>query len=668
MTFLQPGFVYALPLAALPVLIHLLNRLRYRTVRWAATMFLVSATRASTRRSRLRHILILVLRTLALLLLVAAMSRPLVGGWLGTAAAGSPDTILVLLDRSASMETTDARSRASRRERALKLVSQGGRLAGSSARFVLLDSVTRMPRELASLDGVAAVAATSPSDTAADIPALLEAAAEYAKRNRTGRMEVWLASDLQASNWRADSRDWTRIDARLAGLPQPVALRVLALREPAQPNVSVALRDIRCAAGADRNSIALSMRFQRPEGEAVLLPVTITLNGARTQARVAMTGRELMWTRSVDPGAEWAAGGWGKVEIPADGNAQDNACYFVYGSGAARPSIVVGSDPGSARYLLHAAAAGGAAVPGGALVPAAAAAANWKDAAAAQWQGELPPSGVVTAVTCFVEQGGALMCYPPAGEGPGWFGLRWGVADEAPSGDPFRVGVWDENEGLLSRTDNGENLAVASLGMTRRRRMTTAPQDSAAWHTVASFSDGAPFLIERRVGMGRVYACATLPVPEWSTLGDGLVLVPMTHRLMARGMKSRGDAIEAECGAWRPAPTDGPCVSMEGQTGRDPARDAGVYRCGSRRVALNRPAIEDDPEVLDSGRIPALLPSVKVRVYEEAAGKGEGEGSQSEIWPLCLVLAILCLMAESVLLPRPAVPRGAAARAEGAAS
>ena len=109
MTLLQPGLLWALPVALLPLVIHLLNRLRYRSVRWAAMMFLVAATRSSTRRARLRHYLILLCRILLLAAFLFALCRPMVGGWLGSALAGPPDTIILLLDRSSSMAATVAR-------------------------------------------------------------------------------------------------------------------------------------------------------------------------------------------------------------------------------------------------------------------------------------------------------------------------------------------------------------------------------------------------------------------------------------------------------------------------------------------------------------------------------------------------------------------------------
>src|SRR3954451_16957168 len=59
---------------SVPVIIHLLNRRRYRIVTWAAMRFLLAAQKQNTRRMRLAQYLLLALRTLIVLLLVLAMA------------------------------------------------------------------------------------------------------------------------------------------------------------------------------------------------------------------------------------------------------------------------------------------------------------------------------------------------------------------------------------------------------------------------------------------------------------------------------------------------------------------------------------------------------------------------------------------------------------------
>ena len=103
MNFLQPMMLAALPLVALPIIIHLINQRRYQTIRWAAMIFLLAANKMSRGYAKLRQFLILLFRIFAVLMLVLFLSRPLAGGWLGWALSSAPDVILILLDRSASM-------------------------------------------------------------------------------------------------------------------------------------------------------------------------------------------------------------------------------------------------------------------------------------------------------------------------------------------------------------------------------------------------------------------------------------------------------------------------------------------------------------------------------------------------------------------------------------
>jgi hypothetical protein len=110
-TFLQPLLLIALPLIALPVIIHLINQRRYQTVNWAAMMFLLAANRMSRGYARLRQWLILAFRMAVIAGLVFAVSRPLASGWVGLAAGGRPDTTIILLDRSPSMQESVRRTR-----------------------------------------------------------------------------------------------------------------------------------------------------------------------------------------------------------------------------------------------------------------------------------------------------------------------------------------------------------------------------------------------------------------------------------------------------------------------------------------------------------------------------------------------------------------------------
>jgi hypothetical protein len=60
--------------ASIPIIIHLLNRRRFRIVIWAAMKFLLAAQKQNTRRMRLEQLILLAVRVLLVLLMVGAMA------------------------------------------------------------------------------------------------------------------------------------------------------------------------------------------------------------------------------------------------------------------------------------------------------------------------------------------------------------------------------------------------------------------------------------------------------------------------------------------------------------------------------------------------------------------------------------------------------------------
>src|SRR5271157_5742574 len=213
MTFLQPFVLLGLPLILAPVIIHLLNRMRHRPKPWAAMRFLVSATRNSVSHARLRQFLIPLCRVLAVAMLVLFVARPLAGGWLGWALSPAPDAILILLDRSASMETRAGAT--TKRQQAIELLAQAAKAFEETSHLVLIDSATRVPQEIARAATLNQLSLTQATDTAADIPALVRTAFDWLIENRAGTAEIWLASDGQRSNWLPEDPRWKNVIAQL---------------------------------------------------------------------------------------------------------------------------------------------------------------------------------------------------------------------------------------------------------------------------------------------------------------------------------------------------------------------------------------------------------------------------------------------------------------------
>ena len=356
MVFLQPIILWGLPLVLLPVLIHLLNRLRYRSMNWAAMMFLLRATRSSTRHSRIKQLLVLLCRMLAVLCLVMALSRPQVGGWLGLALGGPPDTVLMLLDRSASMEARDPNTHKSKRSHALELLIEAAASLGPSTRLVLIENAVRRPHEIATPALLEDLPLTRATDTAAEFPAMLKETVEYLIDNQTGRTEIWIASDLQQSNWQPDSARWRDLMAQLGSLPQPVKVRLLAAAAEDNGNLSLSLEEVQRYPRTGGSELSVRLRVNRHGNGKLVVPLHLELNGNPLPPRsLRLDGPTLELRHPIDLGKH-KRGGSGRLWLPSDANLEDNTVFFVYGPQRTLRSTVVAETPGLRALLAFAAA------------------------------------------------------------------------------------------------------------------------------------------------------------------------------------------------------------------------------------------------------------------------------------------------------------------------
>ncbi len=535
MTFLQPYLLWLLPFAALPIVIHLLNRMRFRTVHWAATSFLFSANRASTRYARLRQLLLLACRVLALLAMLLAVARPLAGGWAGWMLSTAPDVVLILIDHSASMEARNAQTGITRRRQALDQLAAAAAAYGDRTRCVLFENVFRTPQEVAKPTLLPRLPSLGPTDTAADLPALFDAAANWLAHNRAGLAEVWIASDLQRSNWQPSNPRWRNIAGRIAALPETVRIRLLDLDGHSAPNASVTLVSAVRETHTATPSINLTFDIRRSDPALATLPLSITLDKARTHLDLPVDGSVTRVHHSLplDPSRD---SGFGAIQLPPDGNDRDNTAFFVYSPPPTLRVAVVGPDDPARRCLTVAAAP----FPNDPklqcdLIDHPVTSVDWDQYALVIWTAPLPKADAAAPLRHFVESGGSLIFFPSASSVPSsantFFPTSFGSPRTAPAAQPLRVTHWDTQNGPLANSKSGAPLALPSLRILRAAPITSGGDIR------ASFGDNEGFLTERVSGKGHVYFCATLPRPDWSTLDDGRVLVPMIERILDEGAK-----------------------------------------------------------------------------------------------------------------------------------
>ena len=253
-------------------------------------MFLRMANRKSTKYAKVRQWLVLLFRMLAVMALVFAISRPAAGGFLKGMMSGKPDVILIIVDRSASMGASQGEK--TRLERAVEVIMDSSKKFGDEVRYVVMEHTDERPREVKG--GVSAlpdVISKEVTDTAADIPTLLESAVEWFAETKPGIRQIWVASDLQSSNWDpAAEKRWRQLSGKIEGLPQSVGVRLMALDEEMPTNVSVRLLEAGRQRTADEVELVLKLEFTRGSALPVELDLAVQIEGQNKSATVAMEG------------------------------------------------------------------------------------------------------------------------------------------------------------------------------------------------------------------------------------------------------------------------------------------------------------------------------------------------------------------------------------------
>ncbi len=100
---MHPEFLWALLLLLIPIIIHLFSFRKFRTVYFSNVKFLKEVKEENAARSRLKHLLVLFSRLLAVFFLVMAFAQPYIPATESKTAAG-PKAVSIYLDNSFSME------------------------------------------------------------------------------------------------------------------------------------------------------------------------------------------------------------------------------------------------------------------------------------------------------------------------------------------------------------------------------------------------------------------------------------------------------------------------------------------------------------------------------------------------------------------------------------
>ena len=519
----------------MPIVLHLIKREHARKIEFPSLMFLRRISKKTIRYQKLRHLLLLLLRVLAFLLIVLTFMRPYREKAQAAAGVGRVRSAhIILLDHSLSMGYQDRWSRA--RKAAADIVKS----AGSGDKFAVLQfsdrTLARTQLTADSSEALRQIESLELSDQATRYGQALRAAEKFALEAGTEKRIIHLVSDFQKNGWMAEDQDY-RLGAGIELNPVDVGseefsnLRIRDVRvlEPEQETAGMAgiNASVTNFGGLDRKNARVSLLLDgRMAGEKRIDIAAGASQGVEFQLPGLSSGLHRVI-----------------LEVEDSYLARDNRFYLTVEARGKTPVMVVeGRSPGGRRspsfflsralnieelspYKVNIVSPQSLAISGGLLI--------WNDA----------PGGTAAVqkkVQDYVKGGGGLAVILGESARPDDFNRSFGswlpVKMEAPAGFPLRRPA--ENYVLMTdvRADHPifrpfsqpHSGSFSSARFYKHARISAGP----GIEVPARFDNGDPALVTMHSGKGRVLIFASSADDSLNDLPLKAVYAPFWQQVL----------------------------------------------------------------------------------------------------------------------------------------
>ena len=557
MTFLNPFVLFGLAAAAVPVLLHLLNLRKLRTVEFSSVRFLKELQKTSMRRLRFRQILLLILRTLLIIAVVMAFSRPALRVRLGGfGAPGASSTMIIIVDDSPSMGVRDERGTAFTRatqtaSRLIDIATEGDRLylvpLSELRRGNSLPS-TRTPESARELLG-----RMTPSPISVPLGEAFLSLGPLLASSSDANREVVFVGDGQATQLVSTTSGISPVPGGTPSgsgrVPDPRTKVFLCSSPPLRhENTGVTGGELLTRILTDKKPVRFRPVISNTGDEPVRGSVVSLYSDG---ARVAQQSADVPPHGEIRPVFSFMVKRRGilgcSVQIEDDAFESDNAYAFVVEVPEHIALLLTGPDAASTRLATLALTLGGDSLLAGHLSALEITNTELPSADLSRvdvivmcgFEGITPPAA--RRVARFVSEGGGLVLFPgaaaPAGDG-GLFrelGLPApsGMPVSAPSGSFLSFSSVDYAhplfEGLFDMKKGGGKPAVESPRILRSLPLSAGEKGT----RVIGLTDGNAFLVDYSDGSGRVLLFAVEAGTAWSDFPLKGVFAPLLHRGIA---------------------------------------------------------------------------------------------------------------------------------------
>jgi hypothetical protein len=686
--FLYPAFLVGLLAASLPILIHLLNRRRLQRIRFPAVRFILLSQKRISRSYRLRHWLLLALRTLAVVFLVLLLANPIFQTGAGLFAGAGPATLVVLLDNSLSMTWSGD--------------GNGFKQAKDAARLLIAalhdeDRAAVLPTDISGKETyrlksqkdvlTRELDAIEIADGTANLTAALEKAYELLQQP-AGQKEIRLITDMGLTGWDQFSvAALKRVDASI-----PVKLIRVGRKE--QP-LNGSIKDIRLGSQGVGVNVPLQIEatlgnFGDKEIKDAL--VQLSIDGQNKEQKLATVPPKGETSIRFQTRVSQAGPHTGQVTLKKEGLAGNGVADFTLDAQDKLRVLVVDGDPQTALVQSETFFLSRALNPAGdrdssIFLPTVILSDGLNAAALDSYQVVVLcnvatlPNGFAANLQNFVRQGGGLLIF--GGDKIQTDSYNQKLAPIAPAElrekktGPEATGekidkIDATHPALQNFTDP---ILFESLKSSRVWGYTRASARGKS--TLIALANGDPLLLEHRVGAGRVILATTSADRDWTDLPLKTAYLPLLQSLtqhLAGGKRGNLDAgiavntakeislppalVGKSLRVTKPNKQDTE-VPIIGEKDRAVANisdndRAGIYRLSlvagmpkdstaPQIYAVNRPFLESRLEEISERELQAKLAPIRAEVIPVEALKDGGKRTDLAFPLLALLIGTLLL-------------------------
>jgi hypothetical protein len=647
LTFLNPLLLFGLAAGILPILIHRLTQRKAFPRKFSAVRLLLQSQQVTAKPQRLKHLILLALRILAVLGIVFMMARPLLTHP-GIAALRSEGAKVIILDNSLSMGFREQGGE--RYDLAKKAAKEA--LIGFEGEVAIIPTVDVQTAQTAAkgvqwreTEEALKELETIPFSFGRGDPASALGLAYQRLKDLKTSKQILILSDMARGDWEA-------LDLSKLGVVSDAEVTFLRIggrnRDPNFCVKSVSLIEGEAVVGAPaRLEVGISNLSEKSETKLIQLFLSgIKIDQKSIDVKAGEDGKVYFELFLEKPG--WIDG---EVRLSEDRLPSDDIFYFPLKVREKVKVLIVDGDPrtslkaSESYYLLNALR------PGGlenspflvrVITEAEVASVDLRPYDAIFLLNAAKP--YPSRLASFLELGRPVFIFLGDRSSPGEYNaftlLPWRIGELRDLGQKSeRIAQMDPGHDALNSLSRGsESLKSASF----RRYF----KIEGSTRNLLTLGNQDPLLVEAEIGKSRLFLFTSSADLDWNDLPLKAAYLPLIQGLLKEAVGLTGSSLPTGLRVGEPFKEQVRPVQIRGPQG-----GPGIYQfslpSGDMRRGVNPPYEESDLAKMAEGELQKKFGTIPVKVIEYQEGKLKDlQAGIKELWPFLLAFLMVVLAVE----------------------